>query len=70
MIVKPGQVWKDNDKRTPRTLDILRQLNDLYVEVRCRESGKVTRITIRRFNPKSSTGYTLIQDVSNNKISS
>lgn len=41
MIVKPGQVWKDNDKRTPRTLDILRQLNDLYVEVRCRNGKKL-----------------------------
>lgn len=62
MIVKVGQVWGYNDKRTFRTITVIEKPNDLYVIVLCKETGRKSSIFIDRFNPKSARGYTLLEE--------
>ena len=59
--VQPGQIWKDNDKRTQRTLLIL-TVSDGYAYVECKETSRRTKIRLNRFNPNRQTGYTLVKD--------
>ena len=60
--VKVGQVWRDNDKRANRNCEI-REVNDKYARVYCRETQKLTKVRLDRFKPTAS-GYKLVQDVS------
>lgn len=55
--VKPGQIWADNDPRTPRTLTITEVDSGFAYAVS--SSGRKSRIRLTRFRPNS-TGYRLI----------
>lgn len=68
--VRPGQVWKDNDKRmSERFVRVLRIEGDKAICVRCGRGigsgfhdigmARSTKISIRRFKP-TSTGYILV----------
>jgi hypothetical protein len=59
--VKVGQIWKDNDKRVGDRRVRIAEITDDKAKVVNLETGKTSKIAIKRFKPNS-TGYTLIKD--------
>lgn len=58
--VKVGQVWRDNDHRVNRTVEVL-SIHDGMAVVKA-STGRVTRIRLDRFNPDRQTGYTPVKE--------
>ena len=58
-VVKPGQIWKDNDdrsgKRTLRVVDVTKT----HALVDCKETGRKTEVRLDRMKP-GVRGYTRI----------
>ena len=61
MKVKPGQIWSDNDPRTPRKFKIL-VVGTSKALCENVDLKRKTRIRLDRFRP-GRTGYTLLYDV-------
>lgn len=60
VLVKPGQVWKDNDWRMTYDRRVtIDRVDATYAYGTC--SGRKTRILLSRFKP-TSTGYVLVQE--------
>lgn len=58
--VREGQVWRSNDKRNPRDVEILEVLiDDGQAVTKALDGTKSVRLRLERFCP-GSTGYTLI----------
>ena len=73
--VKPGQVWRDMDKRVASRYLLVERItvgtDPMALCVRCdvhgtkiggRYAGRITRISPRRMKP-GATGYELVKDV-------
>jgi len=58
--VKPGQVWKDNDPRTPRRLKVV-SIEGEYAVCENTDLKRRTRVRLDRLKP-GRTGYTLVYD--------
>lgn len=71
--VKPGQVWRDLDKRmTNRHARVQEVKDDKAVMLQCTESGRVIserfmKIAIARMH-KFSTGWSLVRDSNGNFV--
>lgn len=66
VVVKVGQVWADNDKRSAdRTLKVLAVVDGraLVQEITGRNPGRTTKVSVSRMKP-TSTGYKLVEDSS------
>ncbi len=60
MKVKRGQIWRDNDPRTPRQLKVVK-LDGMYAICENTALKRRTRVRLDRFKPVR-TGYTLVYD--------
>lgn len=63
MEIKIGQVWKENDDRVRRTLEVL-GFEKGRVKIRCLESKRISLASAVRFNEKYG-GYSLVEDKPN-----
>jgi hypothetical protein len=57
--VRIGQIWKENDKRFNRLVEVVGLPNDLVVEIYCKESGRKTCAKRSRFN-SGRNNYSLV----------
>lgn len=61
--VRAGQIWRENDRRSQRTIEVIAVDTDGGTAVvKNEESGKVTIASLKRFNG-SSRGYSLVGGV-------
>lgn len=60
--VRPGQIWKDNDKRHDNRQIIVEKVCDGFAFCSVVGTKRTTRISLQRFKPNA-TGYVLVKDV-------
>lgn len=62
MSVEPGQVWRDNDPRSPGRVVRVQALDGRYAVCRTgkRGEGRATRIRVDRFCETRQNGYTQV----------
>ena len=63
-VVKEGQLWQDNDRRSPGRLLEVKYVEPLkYVIFTVRKTGKQTKISWRRIEQSTSRkGYSLVAE--------
>lgn len=61
-VVRPGQIWQDNDMRRKQRQIRIETVSGDYVLVQNLATKRVTRVRLSRFRPVN-TGYKLIADI-------
>ncbi|WP_280465636.1 hypothetical protein [Nocardia brasiliensis] len=61
-VVKPGQVWADNDPRSTGRLVTILEVGETHATVKSTTLKRVTKIRLDRFKP-TRTGYRLVTDI-------